>query len=206
MWWICFARAVELIVNAEVPARVAVDGKPAAELYLPGILRVEVAVGPHVVQLVASELARADGTGVETFKVDAVEGEPIVMFVGRAGISYAPLSARAAGAPAVADAQDLVQAQPPDLGPWPVRFRAAPGERLLVVVDDRRVFVAPGEDVQIELGSGDHRCTVRSTDGTMLYARGYLRVRGGDAMIVLVGEGMLPTASGDGVAFLPDAR
>lgn len=186
MWFLTsFAFAAEIVVDVQIPSRVALDGVIVAEVYRPVEVRLDAAPGRHEVQFTALS---GGVDGPVRLAVEASDQAPAVLIAGTKGLLLAAAST-------VADA---------GAGPWPVHFRAPAGQRLMVQVDDHRVIVAPGGDATITLGPGEHRISVRSSDGTMVFARGFLRVGGGDAMVVQLSEGALPLAAGSGVSFIAD--
>lgn len=174
------ALAGELVIDAKVPARVAVDGELAAEIYALGRLHLTVADGAHKV------VVTVDGTP-RALEVQ-VGARPVVVFVGRTG-----LTVDAGPAPVVAT-----------LGDATVRFVTPEGSRLLVQVDGRRVPVPPGGGVPVTLPVGEHTMSVRNADGTQVYARGTLVLRGTGDVVVQITEGRVPETSGEGVSFVAD--
>jgi hypothetical protein len=179
------AFAAEIVVDVQIPSRVALDGVVVAEVYRPVEVRLDAEPGKHDVQFTA-----LSGTvdGPVRVSVEVVPDRQVVLAAGMKGL----LVASAAASPTLG------------AGPWPVHFRAPPGQRLMVQVDDQRVIVAPGGDASVTLAVGEHRISVRSSDGTMVFARGFLRVGGGDAMVIQLTEGALPLAAGTGVTFIAD--
>lgn len=182
-WLLSLALSAEIVLDAKVSTRLSVDGVAVAELFRPGLLHVEIPAGDHEVIVVA------DGH-TSTFRASIRDDSPLIVFAGRTGITLgeAPSVAPTAVAP----------------GPWTVRFRVGGRERLLVSVDNQRIVVSPGEGSVLTVTGGDHRLSVRSSDGTMVYARGMLRVNGGDNLTVQIGEGALPETSGSGLSFVAD--
>src|SRR5690606_4050302 len=115
--------------------------------------------------------------------------EPTLVLVGRTGVTIAKgPTGDAASAPAVDGVSDVL-------------FRTASGEQLLVQVDQQRVLVSPGRGVALPLSVGHHPMTVRSADGSSIFARGTLVVTGGTELLVRLSEGRLPETAGDGVVF-----
>ncbi|HMV66545.1 MAG TPA: hypothetical protein PKA64_06820 [Myxococcota bacterium] len=184
MWLLLLnlAWSAELVVDAKMPARVSLDGVVVADLYVPGLLRVPTEAGTHEL------LVTVDGRPHE-LRVAVHDDTPLLVLVGRSGVTLGETAPAAAVAAA---------------GPWGVRFRVSGRERLLVQVDGQRVVLSPGGGSTLQLGPGEHRMSVRSSDGTMVYARGVLQVRGGEELAVQVGEGSLPETSGAGVSFVAD--
>ncbi len=187
MWiWITVALAGQLIVDGKVPVSVAIDGEMAAQTYRPGLLRFEVENGEHVVVISAAG-------NPNRFDIVVGPSAPVVLLAGRTGITQG--------------AVDKIEAEDEGLvtGPGTVTFRCVGGARLMVQVGRQRVVVGAGEGVALELAIGEHPMSIRSSDGTSIYARGVLRVSGGAGPVVVqIGEGTMPETSGEGIAFLPD--
>ncbi len=177
------ALAGDLVVDAKVPVTVSVDAQQAADVFQVGVLRLAVDDGPHkVVVVVAGKPSVFDVT---------IGPSPVVVLVGRSGTTV--------GAP---DAQPVPVAVGVDI---PVRFRAAGRDRLLLQIGGQRVVVAPGVGVTLPLSLGEHDMTVRSPDGTSIYARGMLVVSGAGDLVVQLAEGKMPETSGAGLSFDPVA-
>lgn len=183
IWILSLALAGEVVLDAKVPARLSIDGVVVAELFQAGLLRVPVEAGEHEV------LITAEGR-MSVLRATVREDAPLLLLAGRVGVSIGEVGA--------------VEPTVAAVGPWSVRFRVTGRERLLVQVDGQRVVVSPGEGAVLTLTGGDHRLSIRSSDGTMVYARGLLQVKGGPEMAVQIGEGALPETSGAGVSFVAD--
>lgn len=185
MWTLLFLSAAfagEVVIDVKLPARLSLDGELVAEVYREGVLRLPVKDGPH-------QLVVTTGGMPSSFQVD-VGPRPTVVIVGRSGISVSQ--------------DDQEQVVP--MGDAQVRFRSAHNERLMVQVGNQRVVVSAGDGILIPLPVGEYPMTVRNPDGTSIFARGMLQVRGGADLVVQISEGMLPETSGEGVAFHPGGR
>jgi hypothetical protein len=55
--------------------------------------------------------------------------------------------------------------------------------------------------VLLPLPVGEHPMSLRSSDGTSVFARGVLTVSGGKDLVVQVTEGLMPETSGEGISF-----
>jgi hypothetical protein len=173
------ASAGELLLDAKVPAALSVDGRMLAQLYEPGVLRVPVSAGAHQLSI------SIDGTP-QLFDVTVGEDEVRVILAGRTGVTLGE----------VRKATTQVAGVPVD-----VEFRARGPAAVMVQVGRERIVLAPEAIKHLSLALGDHPMTVRSSDGTSVYARGVLRVVGGEVMVVQVTEGATPEATGPGLVF-----
>ena len=166
-----------LHVDAKVPVEILVDGVKLGQLWFPGKASFLIESGPHRLRVYTN--------GHPSDYDLAVEPEDTTwVVVGRTGIT---LDSLAGEATAEVDEAALV----------PVEFRAAGGGAQLRV-GEQRLMLASGERLGVELGPGDHPLSVRSADGTVVWATGTLEVGRGDRMIVQVSEGRLPEVSGAG--------
>lgn len=174
------ALAGEVVFDLKVPARIVLDGEVVAEVHRESVLRVPVADGDHSLVLAVQNEPRS-------FPL-AVGAQPVLVLVGRTGISVGAL----AEAPEVAL----------PAGDASVRFRVSEKERLLVQIDKQRVVVGPGAGVALPLALGEHALSIRNPDGTQVFARGVLHVAGPGEAVVQISEGRLPETSGDVVSFV----
>lgn len=189
MWiWIAAALAGQIVVDAKVPVAVMLDGEMVAQLWRAAVVTVPAEPGPHALTVVLDGNPRR-------FDVTITDGAPVVVLAGRSGVSLG----------AAEDVAKHVPTAPPDGAPTEVRFRVADGAYLMVQVGRQRVVVGPGDGMAIPLPLGDHPFSVRSSDGTAVFARGVLTVSASaEPRVVQLSEGALPETSGQGVAFHPD--
>lgn len=176
----------ELVLDAKVPAHLVLDGEVVAELYQPALLHLPLDAGSHRLVL-------------------TTEGQPEPFeFVSAADSTHVLLAGRTGNT--LSSALDRTQDDPPDadVGPVSVRFRTAGNQPLMVQIARQRVVVSPGEGVDVSLPVGTHAMSLRSSDGTSVYARGMLKVGPTEDAVVQIGEGAMPETSGPGVAFHPD--
>lgn len=179
MLWMLLAMsapAAELVVDAQVPAEVWVSGQLVGQLFQPAELRLDVAEGPLPLTILV---------GGEPTKLDVAA--PALVIVGRNGISTG---------------QHDPAAPVPAVGPVPVEFRSTGQEDLLLVLDKERRTVDVGQVLTIELTPGRHPISLRSRDGTMLYARGSLEV-GGEGLVVQLSPGRMPEVIGKSGSYHP---
>lgn len=176
------ALAGEVVVHAEVPAEVAVDGQPTAQLFRAGRLHLDVPDGERRVTVLVG------GTPTHLrLQVDAAAATHVV--VGRTGIST----------------RREIRVDP-EAGPAIVELRAVGREGLTVILGDRRIRLAPGDQQVLELPAGRHPAQLRSGDGLAIYATGLLDVQGPGPIVVQVSEGRAPEVVGVGGAWRPPER
>lgn len=175
------AFAGDVVIDVRLPARVSLGGEILADMYQPGVLRVERPEGQHaLVVAVQGEPSRA--------LLDVPEQGVVRALVTHEGItSTRPVRAKKA---------------PDDAVPLQLDVHALGSSRLMLVADGKRHEVGPASPISVELAVGDHPITVRSHDGGVVYSRGVLRIRtGGEGLLQLV-EGAAPRVSGEGVDFV----
>jgi hypothetical protein len=163
-----------LVVDARVPVEILVNGAKLASLYAPGESRFQVEVGHHRVSL----WTNGKPTDVE---LDVAEGQEARVLVGRTGVttSSGPIST------------------PPAADAVAVEFRVVGTPGAQVRVDDGRHAVQSGRTFTLELAPGAHPLSVRSADGTAIWATGTLQVTG-SPVVVQIAEGRVPEVSGSG--------
>jgi hypothetical protein len=181
--FLSLALAGTLVVDANVPTEVRVDGRLIVEIYEAGVFRTDVPAGSHEVVVYLS------GEGTRQSLLLPEQGE-VVVGVGRTGVSW-PAAARSAVAVAAPD------------GPGSVSFRSVAREDVVVTVGRARHLVPAGGTLDLELAAGDHAVSVRSGDGTVVWARGHLTVTG-PGLIVQLNDGRMPETLGEGGRFTPD--
>ena len=152
-----------------------VDGSKYAQLWHPGEARFEVPAGPHELRVYSS----GEPTDLPTV---IAPGATLRVLVGRTGVSLETELAAADDEPA---------------GPVPVEFRSVGGSAQLRLGRDR-VLLGAGERVMVDLVPGDHAFSVRSRDGTVIWANGMLEVGRAPGLVVQVSDGRLPELVGPG--------
>ena len=80
----------------------------------------------------------------------------------------------------------------------PVEFRVLGARGASLRIDGDRHSIPAGGHLQLQLANGVHNVSVRSGDGTAIWASGRLNVTGGPPLIVQMSEGRLPEVSGGG--------
>ena len=165
--------SVGLFVDAKVPVEVRLEGVKLGELYFPGQVRWDVSPGPHALRLYTN------GNPTE-LPLDFVVGREVHVLVGRTGVSTS---------------EQLVAA--PAGGPSTIEFRLVGQGSAQIRLDSKPTALGPGEKVSLTVPSGNHPLSVRSGDGTVIWASGNLEV-GGGPVVVLIAEGRMPEVSGQG--------
>lgn len=164
-----------LVIDAKVPVEILVGGVKLGELYYPGEARFRLVPGHHALRLYTN----GQPTDVS---LDLTAGERARVLVGRTGITVDdPGSAPAASKEPVA-----------------VAFRFVGSGSTRVVLDGKKLVVEAGQGLLLDLPPGSHPMSVRSSDGTVIWASGALDLEGGDSVVVQVAEGRMPEVSGPG--------
>ncbi len=163
-----------LSVDSKLPAEVLVDGIKLVQLWHPGTVSFEVEAGPHALRIYTN------GNPAD-HALEIVSGSISRVLVGRTGTTLEDPKRR------VSDADGTV----------PVELRVV-GTGARVFLGEQRLSLSNGERTAIELSPGDHALSVRSQDGTAIWARGTLEVGVGEPLIVQITEGRLPELSGAG--------
>lgn len=164
-----------LVVDAHLPVAVRVDGTAMIQLFVAGRAELPVPPGDHVVTAVVN------GTPTEIRLNVPQPGRSAVLLVGRNGITSRVEQHTASKA---ADVSVELRVT----GPGPVQVR----------LDDQRWEIAPGSSVSITQPVGAHAFSVRSREGTAIWANGSLSLAGGEPVVVQISEGRAPEVSGPG--------
>jgi len=166
-----------VFVEVHVPAELRINRRPVAQLYVPAKFEIAAPVGEQ-------ELTVLVGGESQVYKMNVPPApDRAVVMIGRSGTTV-----RSEAKPVDAVAA-LVPLELRGVGPGPVQIRIAA----------ERYRVDSGSTIGITLAAGDYPISVRSPDGTAIWATGRLTVSGGDVVIVQLTEGRLPEVSGAGV-------
>jgi len=171
--------AGELLIDARVPLEARVDGVPVAQLFVPAQLIVPLPVGDH------QFTALIGGTPQQVPLHIPPPGERAVVLAGRSG-----LTTELRAAPRLASTGEV-----------PVSLRVTGGAGLQVRIDAQRLVVEPGAGLTLALPAGSHPMSVRSREGTVIWASGTLHLAGDQTVVVQLAEGRLPETSGVGSSF-----
>jgi len=163
-----------LVVDSHLPAEVLIDGKTIGQLFQDATLRVEVPSGLRMLRVYTN------GQPQDLSITMPADGE-IHLLIGRTGVTVDQQSA-------LSDDDEQVMV--------PIQIRVAGSVGVQLVVERERYALKAGEQRSLEWASGDHQVSVRSHDGTVVWARGTLTVSGKDLVLVQLSEGRLPEVSG----------
>lgn len=162
----------ELEVEAMQPAEILLDGVKLGQLWFPGEVGFEVPAGDHLLRVYMQ--GKPSDLAIRV----PVNGEVRVL-AGRTGLS------------ATQDTDDEGVAASVQ-----VEFRVMDARGATLRLDDQRHKVQAGSPLSIELDTGPHVLSVRSSDGTVIWASGVLTISGAAPVVVHVTEGRLPEVSG----------
>jgi hypothetical protein len=164
-----------LVIDAKVPVEVLLGGTTIAELFYPALVQFQVAAtGPQVVRVYVS------GQPYDV-PVQFAPKETSRILVGRTGVT---VETQAADVPAEAS------------GPVSLELRFVGGGGATVRLGSQPHKVGPGRGLSTTIPLGRHALSVRSADGTVIWAAGDLFVEG--PLVVQIAEGRLPEISGAG--------
>jgi hypothetical protein len=165
-----------LVIDAKVPVEVLLGGTTIAELFYPALVQFQVAAsGPQVVRLYVS------GQPYDV-PVQFTPKETARILVGRTGVTL--------------EARGAQVAAPEASGPVALELRFVGGGGATVRLDSQPHKVGPGRGLSTTIPLGRHALSVRSSDGTVIWASGDLFVDG--PLVVQITEGRLPEISGAG--------
>ncbi len=162
----------ELEVEAMQPAEVLLDGVKLGQLWFPGEVAFKVPAGDHLLRVYMQ--GKPNDLSIRV----PADGEVRVL-AGRTGLS------------ATSDVDDEGVAASVQ-----VEFRVMDARGATLRLDDQRLKVQAGSPLSLELDAGPHVLSVRSSDGTVIWASGVLTVSGAAPVVVHVTEGRLPEVSG----------
>lgn len=170
------------MIDARVPVEVFSDGHLIAQLVQPAELHLKRDPGRVSLTLLVSGNAN-------DISVDVPEQGSALVLVGRTGITASTIRPDAASAEPMASGSG--------------EFRVAGDQGLTLVMDGTRHKLTPGGVLSLDLPTGEHALSLRSAEGTVVWANGKLLVAGGP-FVVQLSAGRMPEISGDGASFLPD--
>lgn len=176
------ACAGELVIHAEVPVEVAVDGHTLAQIFRTGRVHLPVQNGERRVALII-------GGKPTMLRLEVSEGTATHIVVGRTGVTT----------------RVEVDESPPE-GPALVEVRAVGRESLRLRLGEQRYQLAPGDQQLFELLPGRYPAELRSGSGLAIFATGILDVRGGGPIVVQLSEGRAPEVVGSGGTWRPADR
>ena len=163
-----------LVVEARVPAELLVDGHKIVQTFTSGTWSFNIKPGKRNLRVYTNGEP-------EDLVVEIMPTGESLLIIGRTGITTGQPSAPAHDADAVAQ----------------VSFRAAGSIASQIRLGAERFTLQPDAVHPLELPAGPHDISVRSADGTAIWATGVLTLDGG-AVVIQVAEGRLPEVTGDG--------
>src|SRR5690606_29422688 len=155
MYWLLLvssAFAGSLVIDAEVPTEVWLQGQPVVQLFRPGEVRLEAAVGRLPIDVLV------DGTR-NSLEIDIPAKGSAMLVVGRNGITT-----------------DHRAASPDAPTARIVEFQVSGPEEVTLHLDRAKHQINPGGVLRVELPPGDHPMSVRNARGTIVWAAGTLSV------------------------------
>lgn len=177
------AFASEIILHAEVPVEVAIDGQPIVQIYRQARLHLPVATGERRLNLLV-------GGNPTQLRLPITEGEVTHVVVGRTGIST-----RREPTP-----------DPETQGFAQLEVRVVGREHLRLTIGEQRFDLARGDQQSIDLPIGRHRTQLRSGNGQAIFATGVLEIREAGTVVMQLSEGRAPEVVGPGGMWRPAER
>jgi len=163
-----------LVIESRVPTEVLVDGHKMMQLFTSGTSMFDVRPGKRRVRVYTNG-------NPQDLVVEIMPTGETILIVGRTGITTGQRTAAENPTDAVAK----------------ISFRAAGDIASQIRLGKERFTVQPDTIYPLELAAGRHDISVRSADGTAIWASGVLTLDGGK-VVVQVAEGRLPEVTGDG--------
>lgn len=164
----------QLVVESRVPTEILIDGHKVIELFTAARSIFDVRPGKRNIRVYT------DGSP-EDLIVEIMPTGETVMIIGRTGTTTGQRAEATRDPDAMAN----------------VSFRSAGGISSQIRLDDDRFTLEPESVHPISLAAGRHQISVRSADGTAIWATGVLTIDGGK-VVIQVAEGRLPEVTGDG--------
>jgi hypothetical protein len=178
IFYAVMALAGGVIIDAEVPVELRVEGRPYLTLLYPAQARFEHPKGATELTLFVNGVPRK-------ITVQIPETGHVRVVVGRNGVSH---STPDDDTPVAKDST--------------VVFRAIGLESVQLRIDGERHFVSPKQPLSVKLTTGRHPMEVRNNEGTLIWAKGILELSGRENVVVQMTEGRMPEVVGSGSQFL----
>lgn len=170
----------ELVFDARMPSELRVDGRTVAVLYATGTFAMQAPLGPHTVMVITNGTARS-------IEVDVPRTGSAVVMVGRTGLTTGRRG------PTLAEDGSVV----------PLDLRVTGDRDVLVQIGEQRWHVNARGSKSVELAVGSYPMSVRSGNGTVVWATGTLDLTAAGPVVLQLTEGRMPEVSGVGTAFHP---
>lgn len=166
----------ELLVDAKVPAELQIDGLVVGQLFVASRLNLTLPAGER-------RLAVTREGNAEELVVNVPADGSAIVIIGKTGTS-------------VGKPSDLPD--PPTVtGPVKLEVRVEGDAIMQLRLGRSRFEVVPGQLLSLEMARGPHAISVRSSDGTIVWANGTLELRGGEMAVLQLAEGRMPELTGD---------
>jgi hypothetical protein len=163
-----------LVVETFMPVEVIMDHVKLTQMWVPGTVKFEILTGMRALSLYVA--------GQPTnLPIEIQTDREVRVLVGRTGISVT-----------------TPEATPVDASTVEVELRVVGGGAVQVRLDGEKHRLSGGDKLALTLPSGPHAMSVRSADGTAIWAAGTLTLTGGAPVVVQIAEGRLPETSGPG--------
>jgi hypothetical protein len=169
-----------LHVDVLLPAEILFDGVKLGQLWIPGKTTFELPTGPHLLRVYTQG-------NPQDLRITLAADMDLRVVVGRNGVTAEQLAR-------TDDKAAIV----------PVDFRVLGTRGASIRMNGTQHAIEPGGQLALELADGSHSLSVRSSDGTVIWATGQLTVHGGAPVVVQIAEGRMPEVSGAG-SFNPGA-
>ena len=163
-----------LTVVALVPAEIWVDGNKLGQLWSPATTTFDLVAGAHLLRVYT-------WGNPSDQKVMVPAGGGVRAVVGRSGLT---VDAEAADSPVAAT------------GDVPVEFRLIGTAAASVRIAGDRHALGAGASLSVQLPVGTHDMSIRSSDGTAIWASGRITVSAGAPVVIHVQEGRWPEIAG----------
>jgi hypothetical protein len=165
----------QLVIETLVPAEVLVDGRKVVQLFTSGRLTINVLPGKRNIRVYTNG-------NPQDVVIEILPTGETLLIIGRTGITTGqPRQKTKVDPNAVAQ----------------VSFRATRNTAAQIRIGTERYYLEPETVHPLEIPTGRHDMSVRSHDGTAIWASGVLTLDGG-AVVVQISEGRMPEVTGDG--------
>ncbi|MCB9673591.1 MAG: hypothetical protein H6737_00660 [Alphaproteobacteria bacterium] len=172
-------RLGRIVFDSRLPAEIQVDNNTVAQLFAPGRLIINATVGPHELQVLTNGTPR-------TGRVEVPHTGAATVVIGRTGLT-------------TGRTEDEDDAD----GAAKVEFRVAGDQDVLVQLADDRYRIDAHGQKGVVVPVGSYRMSVRSGNGTVVWASGRLELHQATDVVIQLAEGRMPEVSGGGSSFHP---
>lgn len=166
--------------DARIPAEIRIGDQTIATLFVAGKLSVAIAPGSYMLTVLTSGMPRSLSVTVEP-------GSASQIVIGRTGLTAGPVEPGPSFEGTVA----------------PIELRVAGSQDVMVQIGSDRWRVVARGTRRIDVPVGVHPVSVRSGNGTVVWAHGTLEVHNAAPVVIQLAEGRMPEVSGPGSAFHP---